>query len=47
MGHNRPTVTQMVAIPFFVFAAVSLTLTTWLFKECHTLAGAWGSHQNI
>jgi hypothetical protein len=25
----------MVAIPFFILAAVSVTLATWLFKEGH------------
>jgi hypothetical protein len=33
MGHNKSRITQLVAIPFFMLAAISVTLATWLFKE--------------
>ena len=33
--YNTSRVTQIVAIPFFILAAVSVTLATWLFKEGH------------
>ena len=35
MRYNPSKVPQIVAIPFFILAAGSVTLATWLFKEGH------------